>query len=182
MALLPIVSLPELETWIETWSFSETIHSRSYTHILRNLFTDPSEVFEDIVNNEEIQKRLGLSSEDADTVKLGGTVDGVDKSAANEVIVDAMESLVQEVQRSLDFFSATASDDKIQTVFITGGVSRNQDVLKLLKERLDLPVELLNAFSQVVIDEKNFDSEYIDAIGPLMSVAVGLAMRRLGDK
>ena len=57
MALLPIVSLPELETWIETWSFSETIHSRSYTHILRNLFTDPSEVFEDIVNNEEIQKR-----------------------------------------------------------------------------------------------------------------------------
>ena len=57
MALLPIVSLPELETWIETWSFSETIHSRSYTHILRNLFTDPSEVFEDIVNNKEIQKR-----------------------------------------------------------------------------------------------------------------------------
>ncbi|AGH80601.1 ribonucleotide-diphosphate reductase subunit beta [Psychromonas sp. CNPT3] len=57
MALLPIVSLPELETWIETWSFSETIHSRSYTHILRNLFTDPSEVFEDIVTNVEIQKR-----------------------------------------------------------------------------------------------------------------------------
>lgn len=57
IALLPIVSLPELETWIETWSFSETIHSRSYTHILRNLFTDPGEVFEDIVNNEEIQKR-----------------------------------------------------------------------------------------------------------------------------
>lgn len=57
MALLPIVSLPELETWIETWSFSETIHSRSYTHILRNLFTDPSEVFEDIVLNTEIQKR-----------------------------------------------------------------------------------------------------------------------------
>lgn len=57
IALLPIVSLPELETWIETWSFSETIHSRSYTHILRNLYTDPSEVFEDIVTNEEIQKR-----------------------------------------------------------------------------------------------------------------------------
>ena len=57
IALLPIVSLPELETWIETWSFSETIHSRSYTHILRNLYTDPDEVFTDIVNNQEIQKR-----------------------------------------------------------------------------------------------------------------------------
>ncbi len=57
IALLPIVSLPELETWIETWSFFETIHSRSYTHILRNLFTDPSDVFEDIVLNEEIKRR-----------------------------------------------------------------------------------------------------------------------------
>ncbi|WP_417440746.1 class Ia ribonucleoside-diphosphate reductase subunit beta [Idiomarina sp.] len=57
IALLPIVSLPELETWIETWSFFETIHSRSYTHILRNLFSDPSEVFEDIVINEQIKIR-----------------------------------------------------------------------------------------------------------------------------
>lgn len=57
VALLPLVSIPELETWIETWAFSETIHSRSYTHIIRNLFTDPSEIFDDIVVNEEIQKR-----------------------------------------------------------------------------------------------------------------------------
>lgn len=57
IALLPITSIPELETWIETWSFSETIHSRSYTHILRNLFTDPGEVFDDIVDNDEILKR-----------------------------------------------------------------------------------------------------------------------------
>lgn len=57
IAFLPIISLPELETWVETWSFFETIHSRSYTHILRNLFTDPSDVFDDIVVNDEIKKR-----------------------------------------------------------------------------------------------------------------------------
>lgn len=57
MALLPITSLPELETWIETWSFSETVHSRSYTHILRNVVPDPSAIFDDIVVNKEIQKR-----------------------------------------------------------------------------------------------------------------------------
>jgi ribonucleoside-diphosphate reductase beta chain len=55
--LLPLVSLPEVETWVETWAFSETIHSRSYTHILRNLFSDPSEVFDDIVVNPAILKR-----------------------------------------------------------------------------------------------------------------------------
>ncbi|MGK0444756.1 MAG: ribonucleoside-diphosphate reductase beta chain [Bermanella sp.] len=57
VALLPIVSLPELETWIETWSFSETIHSRSYTHIIRNVISDPASVFDDIVSNEYITKR-----------------------------------------------------------------------------------------------------------------------------
>ena len=57
MALLPLVSIPELETWIETWSFSETIHSRSYTHIIRNIVNDPSVVFDDIVQNEYIIAR-----------------------------------------------------------------------------------------------------------------------------
>jgi len=57
VTLLPIVSLPEIETWVETWGFFETIHSRSYTHILRNLFSDPSEVFDDILINENILKR-----------------------------------------------------------------------------------------------------------------------------
>ena len=54
---LPIVSLPELETWIETWAFSETIHSRSYTHIIRNIVTDPSVIFDDIMVNKSIMKR-----------------------------------------------------------------------------------------------------------------------------
>jgi len=57
VALLPLVSIPELETWIETWSFSETIHSRSYTHIIRNIVSDPSLIFDDIVANEQIVKR-----------------------------------------------------------------------------------------------------------------------------
>lgn len=57
VAFLPIISLPELETWIETWSFSETIHSRSYTHIIRNIVNDPSIVFDDIVTNEHILER-----------------------------------------------------------------------------------------------------------------------------
>lgn len=55
--LLPLASLPEVETWIETWAFSETVHSRSYTHILRNLFTHPGEIFDEIIINPAILKR-----------------------------------------------------------------------------------------------------------------------------
>ena len=54
VAFLPIVSIPELETWFETWAFSETIHSRSYTHIIRNIVTEPSSVFDGI----EYSRRL----------------------------------------------------------------------------------------------------------------------------
>jgi ribonucleoside-diphosphate reductase beta chain len=54
LALLPIVSLPEVETWIETWAFSETIHSRSYTHIIRNIYADPSKVFDEMMTMQEI--------------------------------------------------------------------------------------------------------------------------------
>ena len=54
VVLLPLVSIPELETWIETWTFSETIHSRSYTHIIRNIVNDPGVVFDDIMQNEHI--------------------------------------------------------------------------------------------------------------------------------
>ncbi|WP_462158455.1 class Ia ribonucleoside-diphosphate reductase subunit beta [Pseudoalteromonas sp. GB56] len=57
VALLPIVSLPELETWIETWAFSETIHSRSYTHIIRNVTQSPEVIFDDIVTNDRINER-----------------------------------------------------------------------------------------------------------------------------
>ncbi|VFP78528.1 Ribonucleoside-diphosphate reductase 1 subunit beta [Candidatus Erwinia haradaeae] len=57
IALLPLISIPELETWVETWSFSETIHSRSYTHIIRNIVNNPAIIFEDIVTHKEILSR-----------------------------------------------------------------------------------------------------------------------------
>lgn len=57
VVLLPLVSIPELETWIETWTFSETIHSRSYTHIIRNIINDPAIVFDDIMQNDHILER-----------------------------------------------------------------------------------------------------------------------------
>ena len=54
LAFLPLVSIPELETWIQTWSFNETIHSRSYTHIIRNVYSDPSLIFDQLLEIEPI--------------------------------------------------------------------------------------------------------------------------------
>jgi ribonucleotide reductase beta subunit family protein with ferritin-like domain len=57
LSFLPHVSLPELEGCIVTWDFFETIHSRSYTHIMKNVYPDPSEVFDTILDDKEILKR-----------------------------------------------------------------------------------------------------------------------------
>jgi ribonucleoside-diphosphate reductase beta chain len=66
IAFLPIVSLPELENWIETWAFSETIHSRSYTHIIRAIVNEPGVVFDEIMRTEEIIQRATSVSEHYD--------------------------------------------------------------------------------------------------------------------
>jgi ribonucleoside-diphosphate reductase beta chain len=56
LAFLPLASIPELETWIETWAFNETIHSRSYTHIIRNVYADPSRIFDGLTEIDEIMR------------------------------------------------------------------------------------------------------------------------------
>ena len=57
IAFLPVISIPELEHWTVWWTSLEAMHSFSYTHIIRNVVSDPSEVFDDIVVNEAILKR-----------------------------------------------------------------------------------------------------------------------------
>lgn len=62
MAFLPLCSVPEMECWINTWAFQETVHSRSYTHIIRNIVNEPNLVFDDIVEIQEIVERAESTS------------------------------------------------------------------------------------------------------------------------
>jgi ribonucleoside-diphosphate reductase beta chain len=96
MAFLPICSLPEVETWIETWSFSETIHSRSYTHILRGIMNDPSTVFDDITVNPEIVKRAEqFTKYYDDLIKINMAID----LGVHEQVLGAKLEEAEELQR-----------------------------------------------------------------------------------
>jgi len=88
LSFLPYCSLPELEGCIITWDFMETIHSRSYTYIMKNVYADPSEVFDTILNDEQIVKRAISVTENYDRfsevaqnyfVKGEGNIDEVKK-------------------------------------------------------------------------------------------------------
>ena len=134
------------------------------------------------IYNEELQKRLGLSSEDAETAKLGGDVGGISQETVAAIIEDATEALTTDIQRSLDFFSASSSDERPKKVFITGGVSKVPAIRTSLSQRLGVDVQIIDPWRQITYNKKDFDPDYLQAMGPLFTVAVGLAMRRVGDK
>jgi type IV pilus assembly protein PilM len=129
---------------------------------------------------EEIQKQMGVSSSDAESMKL---LAGESKNAALvEVLGKVNETITQEIRRSLDFYNSTANDDRITTIFVSGGAFKGYKLIDTVSEKLGLPVEPINPFAKLKYNEKEFDPEYLQEIGPLMAVTVGLAIRRAGDK
>jgi type IV pilus assembly protein PilM len=92
------------------------------------------------------------------------------------------DSIAIEMRRSLDFYNSTAGEERISKVFLSGGAAKTAMLIEAVQQRLSLPVEILNPFQRVAVNEKEFDREYLDEIAPLVTVAVGLATRRLGDK
>ena len=84
-----------------------------------------------------------------------------------------------EIQKTFDFYRATTDDNEtqVQKILISGGGSKLAGLAQDLSQRLELPVEVLNPFRKIYIDQNKFDPDYIKEIVPEMAVAVGLAMR-----
>jgi type IV pilus assembly protein PilM len=129
---------------------------------------------------EEIQKQFGVSSEEAEKMKISEA--SSDPAKLKDTISRVNETLAMEMRRSLDFYNTTAGEGKINNVYISGGGAKTPMLVEAVQQRLGLPVEILNPFLNVKINEKEFDPEYLNEIGPLVTVAVGLATRRFGDK
>lgn len=132
--------------------------------------------------NEELQKRFGLSNEDAEMLKINGSYEGVDTDEASNVIEQVTDNLVQELTRALDFFSATFNDEKVSKVYLAGGVCLTSGLLNKFEQSLDTPVALLDPFSRVNVKESEFDLEFVKSSAPFYAVAAGLATRKFGDK
>src|SRR5512143_28425 len=133
---------------------------------------------------EEIQKQLNISYEEAEALKIGGQgeTDAVVPQEVERVIQGVAEQLAGEIQRSLDFYAATAADHRISRVFLSGGTARIPALFKVIEQRAAVPVEVLNPFKVIEIDNKKFDPTLLTNVGASAAVAVGLALRRAGDK
>jgi len=129
---------------------------------------------------EEIQKQYGVSTEDAEAMKVGGAASGDPR--LKELMQRVNDSISLEMRRSLDFYNSTAGEERIAKVYLSGGGAKTPFLMEAVQHKLQLPVEILNPFARVAVNEKEFDRAYLDEIAPLMTVATGLALRRGGDK
>jgi type IV pilus assembly protein PilM len=129
---------------------------------------------------EEIQKQFGLNSEQAELKKLTAANSGDPRLL--EILQRVNDTISLEMRRSLDFYNSTAGEERISKVFLAGGAAKTAHLVEAVQQKLALPVEILNPFLRVAVNEKEFDMGYLQEIGSQMAVAVGLATRRLGDK
>jgi len=131
---------------------------------------------------EEIQKQLGVGYEEAEAYKCGGTAgDEVIPEEVDEILRQQAEAMAGEFQRSFDFFLATTASGQIDRVVLAGGTAQVPALRKAIERRARLPVELLDPFKTVTVDESTFDMDYVRANAATAAVAVGLALRQEGD-
>jgi type IV pilus assembly protein PilM len=131
---------------------------------------------------EALQKELNLPYEQADHLKRGEPVDGVTFEDARAVLRAVSENVMLEIQKTFDFFKATASSDRIDRIVVSGGASRAEGFLEILSERFDAPVELFDPFKRVAFDAKRFQVDDVDEVARTAAVAVGLGLRRVADR
>jgi type IV pilus assembly protein PilM len=131
---------------------------------------------------EAVQRELNLSFESAEQLKKGYLVDGVAYDDVLPVLRAMTENVLLEVQKTFDFFKATASTDRIDRIMLSGGASRVDGFAEALQERFGTAVESFDPFRKVGLDGRKFSAEQRETIAPTAAVAVGLALRRAGDR
>ena len=130
---------------------------------------------------EALQRELSLPIEAADQLKRGLPVDGLTFEEARPVLRAVTENVMLEIQKTFDFFKATASSDRIDRIVVSGGASRAEGFTEMLAERFEAPVELFDPFKKIAFDAKKLGGER-DEAAATAAVAVGLALRRVGDR
>jgi type IV pilus assembly protein PilM len=131
---------------------------------------------------EAVQKELNLPYESAEQLKKGQDVDGATYEDARAVLRAMTDNVLLEVEKTFDFFKATASNDRIDRIMLCGGASRVEGFRDSLRERFSTDVEEFDPFRQVACDAKKIGIDNIDDYAPVAAVALGLAMRRVGDR
>ncbi|HEX5473262.1 MAG TPA: type IV pilus assembly protein PilM [Vicinamibacterales bacterium] len=131
---------------------------------------------------EALQKELNLPFEGADQLKRGQPVEGVSYDDARPVLRAVTDNVMLEIQKTFDFFKATAASDRIDRIVLSGGASRAEGFTETLAERFGAPVEPFDPFKRIAFDHAKLQTAAPGEVAPTIAVAMGLALRRMGDR
>jgi type IV pilus assembly protein PilM len=133
--------------------------------------------------NEAIMSKFGVSYEEAEKIKLGGAkLESKERDALEDIFTSVVSGWVNEIKRALDFLTTTYPDETIEKIYASGGSCRIPGFQKYLEIETEIPVVEMNPFANLQINDKVFDPKYLSYMAPQAAVAVGLALRSIGDK
>jgi type IV pilus assembly protein PilM len=123
-----------------------------------------------------------VSFDQAENIKRGAQLERINPRSLRKIFLRSVDYFVSELQKILDFFSTNISYDPIQKIFLSGGAAGTYGLASTMESELNIPVEIVDPFRSLRVDEKVFDMNYLNNIGASMAVAVGLALRDEKDK
>jgi type IV pilus assembly protein PilM len=130
---------------------------------------------------DAIQRELNLSFAEAESLKKGGQVADYNIQQVIPILNSVSEDFAGELRKTLDFFTATSGAERVDRIVLSGGGSGVMNLESILRDKFGIPVEIMNPFKNISYNESEFNPEWIAEIAPSMAIAVGLAIRKLGD-
>jgi type IV pilus assembly protein PilM len=145
-----------------------------------SVFTRDSSIGSNI-HTDALQKEFNITFEEAERLKRGEAIEKVRPEDASAVITSASSDIFSEVSRSMDYFRSSTMQAEVREAILSGGCSLIRDFARLLSEKIGITVGVAKPFKNITLS-KNVDTAYIEEIGSIAAVAVGLALRRPGDR
>lgn len=145
-----------------------------------SLFTRDSAVGGNMLT-EALQKEFTISYVNAEKLKLQEPVEGISPEDVAAALNTASEDIIAEISRSFDYFRDTTNYESINEIVLSGGVALVRDFVSSLSERTGIAVKVVEPFKNIEVPDA-FDKDYLKKVEPLVAVAVGLALRRIGDR
>ncbi|HEX6177306.1 MAG TPA: type IV pilus assembly protein PilM [Thermoanaerobaculia bacterium] len=130
---------------------------------------------------DAIQRELSLSFEQAEELKRGRPQGDYTIQQVIPILNSVSEDFAGELRKTLDFFTATSGAERVDEIVLAGGGSGVLNLDAILRDKFGMPVSILDPFRRVQVDEGQFNPEELAEIAPSMAIAVGLAMRKVGD-
>lgn len=130
---------------------------------------------------EALQREYHITREQAEAIKIGEKVGDVAPQTVYGIVNGVAQDFAEELKRTFEFFYTTSAHDRVEEIVLSGGSAPLLNLDQVLKDRFAVPVEIMNPFKEIAYSEAEFPPEWLNRHAPAMAVAVGMALRTVGD-